>query len=234
MAVSAEEAAAAMGAGQKFKCPTCGKEFDSPLKVRLHEGAAHLRQRTGSGKASAKATLSEGQIREEIEKATGHMIGFGSILAGTGAAVHLGVTIAGVPDPDREGQWIVRSRAVIAGGILFEHAKRDARILEFVVRFNRFMEGSALGDVAGSVVAATAADIGVNPDLDVGFNLMGRPVHFQPIRMAIGDVVDFVQANSIQPPEGWLARPGTVGQATPRRPRGRRKPAVVEGGVTAT
>lgn len=232
MAVSAEEAAAAMGAGQKFKCPTCGKEFDSPLKVRLHEGAAHLRQRAGAGgKQTRAAALSEGQIREEIEKATGHMIGIGGILAGTGAAVHLGVAIAGVPDPDREGQWIVRSRAVVAGGILFEHAKRDARILEWVVRFNRFMEGSAVGDVAGSIVAATAADIGVNPDLDVGFNMLGRPVHFQPIRMAIGDVVDFVQANMAPLEPASLAN----GAEPARKPRGRRKaPVTVEGGVTST
>ena len=144
-----------------------------------------------------------------------------------GLAVHLGVTLAGVQN--EKGEWIVRSRAMVAGQILFEQAKHNARVLEFVVAFNRFMAGSELADVAGSVVAAAAADVGVPADVAVGFNLMGRPVQFQPIRMAIGDVVDFVQAEL--PP---AAQPAASPNGTPPR-RGRAKrPTVVEGGVTAT
>lgn len=227
MAVTPDEAAAALG--EKFRCPECGKEFDSALKVRLHQGAAHMRGKPATGKPGRLA-VSEAVAKDEIDKAVGHMIGFGTILAGSGAAVHLGVTIAGVQAED--GTWVVRSRAVVAGGILFEQAKRNARVLEFVIAFNRFMEGSAAGDVAFSVAAAVAADAGMPADQEVGFNVLGRPVHFQPIRMAIGDVVDFVQAE-MPPP---AAPPAAAnGQQPPRRGgRKRAQPAVVEGGVTAT
>jgi hypothetical protein len=227
MSVTPEEAAAALGA-EVFKCPDCGKPFSSALKVRLHQGAAHMRKREGQAAKPGRVAITETQAREEIDRAVGHMIGIGSVMAGTGLAVHLGVTIAGVQN--EKGEWVVRSRAMVAGQILFEQAKHNARVLEFVIAFNRFMAGSELADVAGSVVAAAAADVGVPSDVAVGFNVLGRPVQFQPIRMAIGDVVDFIQAEMPSSPQPAAAGNGA---APPRRARSKRA-TVVEGGVTAT
>lgn len=235
MAVTPEDlAAVGLGTQDSFPCPKCGKVYDDERNMRRHAALAH---KSGASSATAsrerpktstgKVVASEARAREEVDKAVGTMIGLGSIMAGAGILPYTGLTIAGVQD--KSGAWVVRSRAVIAGGVLFEHAKRDARVLEAVIRFNRIFEGSALVDVAGSLVAAVAVDAGTPPELEVG---LGR-FQFQPIRSAIGDVVDFVKENSEPPPE--TPEPSENGASYPTPPKRKRGAAkVVEGGVTAT
>lgn len=232
MSVTPEELAAALADGEEFKCPECGKPFEQEINLRRHIAVAHKsgastpgreRPKTSTG---TKVVASEARAREEVDKAVGTMIGFGSLMAGAGILPYTGLTIAGVQDPTTK-VWVVRSRALMAGGILFDHAKRDARVLEALIRFNRIFEGSAIVDVVGSLAAGVAVDLGTPPELEVGF---GR-FQFQPIRSAIGDVVDFVKEN-MEPPPGEAPAPESNGAIPP--PKRKRGAKVVEGGVTAT
>lgn len=106
-------------------------------------------------------------------------------------APYTAVTIAGVPG-EREGEWIVRSRALMAGNVLLEHAKRNPRILRVVARFNLMFKNVELVEVVGSVVAAGAVDAKLVPP-DATIVLPGG-IEMPVLAPAIGDTIDYIAA----------------------------------------
>ena len=104
-------------------------------------------------------------------------------------APYTGITIAGVPG-EREGEWIVRSRAEMAGSVLLEHAKRNHRVLAAVARFNLMFKNVEIIEVAGAVIASAAVDAKlVEPDAIV--KLPGG-IEAPILYPAIGDTIQYI------------------------------------------
>jgi hypothetical protein len=153
-----------------------------------------------------------------------HLQDLGAMLAGT-IAPHLGVAIHGVQDA--KGNYIIASRAIMAGNLLRERVKTDVRLLRLLLLFNRLFEVPEGLQLAGSVVAAVAVDTGrISPDVKMQIPIMGKVIPFEPVRALIGDVVDYVAANS----ESAAAEPAATAGANPNGQKG----AAVPEGMAAT
>lgn len=114
-------------------------------------------------------------------------------------APYTGVTLAGVPDPEKKGEWLVRSRAEMAGAVLLEHAKSNPRMLAIIHRFNLMLKNVALVEVVGSVVASVAVDAHlVEPDAAV---VLPGGVEYPILMPAIGDVIEYVASQQGARPE---------------------------------
>ena len=104
-------------------------------------------------------------------------------------APYTGITIAGVPG-EKEGEWIVKSRAEMAGSVLLEHAKRNRRVLAAVARFNLLFKNVEIIEVAGAVIASAAVDAKlVEPDATV--KLPGG-IEAPILYPAIGDTIQYI------------------------------------------
>src|SRR5205085_5167560 len=159
---------------------------------------------------------------------------------------HTGIAISG--DPGGNGRLPVQSRAVVAGDILAEYAKRDARVLEALQRFNAFFEGSAAAKLAVDMVAVVAVDIGVvDPHMEVEVGPFREGSAFgplKPVEMVVGDVVaavDNLRAQYAPAPEvvaevavPSVAANGAAPAAPARRSRKGAAPTMIEGGVKNT
>lgn len=160
--------------------------------------AAENRRRTRSA-AGVKDVRGDAELvaEEVIGEAVDNMI----TLAGFAMPIapHTAVTIAGVPEPDtrpEEGRWLVKSRAVMAGNVLLEHAKRNPRILQVVARFNLMFKNVELLEVAGAVVAAAAVDAKVvEPDAVVA---LPGGLEMPILAPVIGDTIAYIAAQQAQ------------------------------------
>lgn len=104
-------------------------------------------------------------------------------------APYTGITVMGVPG-EKEGEWIVRSRAEMAGSVLLEHAKRNRRVLAAVARFNLMFKNVEIIEVAGAVVASAAVDAKlVEPDATI--KLPGG-IEAPILYPAIGDTIQYI------------------------------------------
>src|SRR5438132_8894570 len=145
----------------------------------------------------------------------------GALLAAT-VAPHVGGAIHGV-EGERKGEWIVKSRAVMAGNLIRDRVRKDARLVRLLALFNQLHEVPEGLQLAASMGAAIAVDTGrLAADQEIAFQVFGREMKVAPARMAIPDVLDYIAAQTGEPPAPANAN-GQVGA-----------PQVVAGGVTAT
>lgn len=131
-------------------------------------------------------------------------------------APYTGITIAGVPG-EKEGEWIVRSRAEMAGSVLLEHAKRNRRVLAAVARFNLMFKNVEIIEVAGAVIASAAVDAKlVEPDATV--KLPGG-IEAPILYPAIGDTIQYIalqqQTEVVAHPTAKLTREESVAAGGP-------------------
>lgn len=157
-----------------------------PLSDR--QRAAYARRRAGT-RASASgepAGLPEEIVGEAVANLTalaGYLMPF---------APHTAVALTGVPHPQQEGAWLVRSRAQMAGNVLLEHARTNARVLAAIARFNALFQSVEVVELVTSVGAAIAVDAKlVDPHATVRL-----PGGLEASVMApmIGDVIGFVDS----------------------------------------
>lgn len=244
---------------RRYQCPDCPNSYTDRSTLRRHRLTKHGRAGSSSSSSSAPppsrpATaprLPSGELDDPdrvVAEAVANTQGLAGILAAVGLP-YLGVTLAGVET--EQGQVIVRSRAVIAGELLLPHARRNARILAWLIRYNQVFKGGTLFDLAGSVGAATVVDAaGVAVLLQGGdpeqaqeaqhfvadTSIQAGPLNLQPIRLAIPDVIDYVrQVEAAQAAQLAAAAPARNGRS--RRKKETTEPAgveVVEGGVEGT
>ena len=163
--------------------------------------AAAARRRGGSDGQRPDAEL----IAEEV---VGEAVANITTLAMwvTPFAPYTGYTIAGVPGA-REGEWLVRSRAEQAGGVLLEHAKRNRRVLAAVARFNLLFKNVEIIEVAGAVVASVAVDAKlVEPNATV--KLPGG-IEAPILYPAIGDTIQYVAYLEQEQEQAVAAQPTT-------------------------
>jgi hypothetical protein len=88
--------------------------------------------------------------------------------------------------------------------VVMDYAKRDKRVLRAVVRFNNFMHAGDAAELALSIGAAVAVDIG-RVDPHIAIPMPGAPEGvppMKPIEMLIGDVVAQVESDNPHWPEG--------------------------------
>jgi hypothetical protein len=180
-------------ADKPFACPECPKVFSSAQRLSAHRRLApdHARPAKEPTKSSkpSKPELTPDQI---VDLAVVNTQTFGAGLAAT-IAPHLGVAIAGVQD--EKGAWIVRSRAEMAGNLIRERARKEPRMLRLLVLYNRLFEVPDGLVLATSLPAALMLDTGrATPDMTVALPLFGREFKLQPMRMAAGDVIDYVES----------------------------------------
>jgi hypothetical protein len=140
-------------------------------------------------------------------------------------APHVAITLAGVPDPEDREAWLVKSRAHMAGNVLLEHAKRDARVLRAVDRFNRLFTNVEIVEVVASVGAAVAVDAKlIDPHATIRLpGGLEAPV----LAPAIGDVIAYVDAERAAMEQA----PAVVREHRNDAPG---QPVTVDGGVEAT
>jgi hypothetical protein len=217
----------------KIPCPECGKLVGKGY-LPLHRAQQHKAAKS----RELDKTPIEADVRAAVIEAEQNLVMVGAVL--TTVAPHLGLTIAGLPSADwpsnrpvREaqaaGKMVVRSRAVLAGTILEAHARRNARILELILRFNGLFRGSVALEVGASLAAAAAADAGVDPQFTLAVPLLGL---VRPIPLVIGDVLDEMsrQEAEFKAQQAQAERDGQAPPAAVGRPAG----VTVEGGVTQT
>lgn len=206
LARAAEEV---LGGAGGAVCPDCGREFTGPNGERnlaMHRtnkgphgekapAGAAARSRTrppASPPKGPKQTATDAAIDAVVSESVGYVI-FGAGLLSY-ALPYTGVAIAGVanpdqPDPNKPDAWIVTPRALTAGRILAGHAKRDARILEMLERFNAFCRGSEGATLAAQIGATLALDFQmIQPDQEVQLG----PLKLGP-KLLVGDVIEEVE-----------------------------------------
>jgi hypothetical protein len=255
--ITAEDLIAA-GLDVKYPCPECGDQFDTPFLLGRHRFQKHGVRSTAtpdarrshrkktSGPSRTRPTQTnrvagvEEVARKEVDKAVGNLIVIGGYL--TIVLPHTGLAIAG--DEGGNGRLPVQSRAAIAGDLLFERAKRDARVLEALQRFNQLFEGSAAAKLVVDMAAVVAVDIGVvDPHMEVEVGPFREGTQFgplKPVEMVVGDVVAAVDALRAQYAPQTPIYPSAPGEdlpsqnGAPRRSSTQTSTPVVDGGVSGT
>ncbi len=204
---------------KSFACPDCSRSFPTQARLSAHRRLApdHSRPSGESKGATKQAVTPEAVLALAVE----NLRNDGALLAAT-IAPYLGVAIHGNDDP--QAGPLVKSRAVMAGNLLRARIEKDARLLRLLVAWNRFHEVPEGLQLAASLGVALAVDAGrLAPDQTIVIKIAGRELPIQPAAMAIGDVIDYVAANSEPAPPVESGKNGQAGE-----------PAVVAGGVTAT
>jgi hypothetical protein len=198
--------------------------FPTAARLAAHRRMApdHARPPT---KEPAKKVLDADAV---VDLAVENLRNDGAILAAT-IAPHLGVAIHGV-ESERKGEWIVKSRAVMAGNLIRERARKNPQLVRLLGAFNKLHETPEGLILAASLPAAIALDTGrMNPDSVIELQLFGKPLHVQPMRLVLGDVIDYVkQETEAGPPSGEKF------PQSPANPNGAPAPSQVSGGVEAT
>jgi hypothetical protein len=206
-----------------FACSICDKEFTTRRALAMH-GRVHARERK---QAPARPAAPESAVQAVVEEAVGNAIVIGGYLSIL--LPHLGTAIAGVPSDDPE-RPVVRSRAEMAGGILIEHARRNPAVLNALERFNSLLKSSAVVEIAGSLAAAAAVDVGlVDPNMSIEVGPFQGEHAIRPVRAVIGDVVTYVEA-------ARTAQAAANGRAYPQPDERRAQDGatVIQGGVEDT
>jgi hypothetical protein len=190
--------------------------------------AAHRRRQEQRRAPEARpARPSPDDVADEV---VGEAVANVKVLAGYLApfAPHVGAAVAGVRGPD--GSTIVESRAEIAGAILLEQARQDARVLRALARFNRLFGSVQLVDVLVGVGAAVAVDAQL-VDAHATIKLPGgaeAPI----LHAVIGDVIQFV--DSTRPAAAEPGRVDRNGAGDAEATLRREGQTVIEGGVAET
>lgn len=191
---------------------------------KRQEGKAEPRSR--NGRAVDVDLIAEEVVGEAVANVTA-LAGFLMPIA-----PYTAVTLAGVPHPTESDAWIVAPRAQMAGRVLLEHAKRDARVLRAIDRFNRMFQSVEALEVAASLVASVAVDAHV-VDAHAAIALPGgaQAALLAPV---IGDTIAYIDAEN-EAQGGAQQGPrmdGTAGTGSPgTRHEGQ---TTVPGGVEAT
>lgn len=168
-----------------------------------------------------KTELSPDQV---VDAAVENLRTDGALLAAT-IAPHVGVAIHGV-EGERKGEWIVKSRAVMAGNLIRERARKEPRLLRLLKIFNSLHEVPEGVQLAASMGAAFAVDTGrLAPDQEIAVQLMGREMKFAPARLAMPDVLDYIAAQT-GPAEPMPSAANGQARAT--------QPEIIAGGVENT
>lgn len=187
-----EEEAAALGLStDAFACDECEERFPSKASLAQHK-RKHGPART---RAKPAATPAPGDLVAEavIGKAVANLQVIGGYLSIV--LPHTGLAIAGVPGEQPDDPPVVQSRAVLAGRVLEQWARRDERVLRALDRFNALFETSEAIELGASLGAAVAVDVGVvDPQLSIEVGPFQGERAIQPVRAVIGDVVDYVGA----------------------------------------
>jgi hypothetical protein len=133
-------------------------------------------------------------VQQMAEEAVGEAVANVITLSGflMPLAPYTAVTLAGVPHPEQAGQWLVKSRAEMAGEVLLEHAKRNKRVLAAIQRFNLMFKNVELIEVAGAVAASVAVDAKLVP-ADATIALPGG-IQMPILAPAIGDTIEYIAA----------------------------------------
>src|SRR5207248_8267391 len=124
-------------------------------------------------KPAAKAEQTPDQV---VDRFVANLQDVGVMLAGS-VAPHLGVTIAGVENPLKPGEWLVRSRAVIAGNLIRERARKSLQTLRLLMAFNRLFDVPDSFILATSLPEALALDTGrmtVDATLALPYKIRGN------------------------------------------------------------
>lgn len=230
-------AAAAAVVGGEFDCPDCERSFPSRASLAQHRRNAHSpAPRTRAAAKPAEPAPADLVVEVVVGKTVANL----QVLGGYLSIVlpHTGLAIAGVPHPDSvpdergrvrnpEAPPIVQSRALLAGRVLDQWARKDPRVLAAMNRFNQIFEISEVLELAAGVGAAVAVDVGAIPaDLAIEVGPFAGANAIRPVHAVIGDVVDYVAEMRAQA-EGAQLRDAPNGRA----PDGAE---VVEGGVEDT
>lgn len=258
-ALGGEERAPA-GANEegRYPCPDCERDYANPGALYNHRRNAHNYgpgpiERKGKGaqarssrqrKPTQQRRINEPNPDEEVATAVANTQGLSASLIYV-MAPHLGVTIAGYTD--EQGNEIVKSRAVMAGELLLPLARKNPRVLQWIMRYNQLFIGNDALNVVGSVAAAGYVDVAATSALiasqgdphaamaaareaaDVGVKI--GPVAVQPVKMMIPEVLAFVQAQQEQQAAAVAAQPSRNGRSRRRKSD---EVEVVEGGVKGT
>jgi hypothetical protein len=199
-----EELAAAV-LGEKYSCDQCDAAFPSKASLGQHKRNAHPR----AGRAPKELRIAPAAADLVVDEVVGKAVANLQVLGGFMAMVlpHTGLAIAGVPHPDSvpnpdtgrarnpDAPPIVQSRAIMAGHVLEQWAKRDERVLKAMARFNALFETSEVVEVAAGVGAALAVDLGiVDAHMSVEVGPFTGDAAIRPVQAVIGDVIAYVDA----------------------------------------
>lgn len=194
--------------------------------------------------------IAEEQVAEAVANIT-TLAGFAMPIA-----PYTAVTLMGVPG-EREGEWIVQSRAEMAGRVLLKHAERNRRVLAAIARFNLMFKNVELVEVAGAVLASAAVDAKLVP-ADATIMLPGG-IEMPILTPAIGDTIEYIAAQQagqaasaerverqarptvttpdVSEPEAPWSSPLAAEQGSPAQVRARlehRDAAIANGGLDPT
>jgi hypothetical protein len=192
-------AAAVLGESEStFPCDECDFVASSRRGLAQHKRSHAAPQR--ASREPARVAPSDLLVEEVVGKTVANLQVVGGYLSIV--LPHTGLAIAGVPGERPGDPPIVQSRAVLAGTVLGQWARRDDRVLQALARFNRLFETSEVVELAVGLSAAVAVDVGAVPaDLAVEVGPFVGDRAIQPVRAVIGDVVDYVRTLQPPPPE---------------------------------
>jgi hypothetical protein len=219
-----EAAAKALGLGDEpaLPCPDCDRTFPTRMSLAQHRRS----HRAPEAKPGPSVMPSDLVVAEVIGKTVANLQVMGGYLSIV--LPHVGVAISGVPGEKPEDPPVVRSRAIMAGRLLEQWAKRDERVLKALDRFNALFETSEVVELAAGLGAAVAVDLGAVPaDLAIEIGPFVGEQAIMPVRAVIGDVLAYVELVR-QEQSAELTRPVV--------PDGRASDgaAVIHGGVEST
>jgi hypothetical protein len=230
--------APARTAEETYSCPDCDKDgFQSMHGLNTHRKFRHgtgplsepAKARTATGGRGA-AAATEAHIRAQRDMLVTNLslagMLVGSVLPHTGLTIVTRAADRPILDPNTNQQLTVDGVPQVKRGIasvVMELAQRDERILFAVERFNRIFAVSDGVELLLSVGAAVAADVGVDPNLEIPAGPLGT---IQPIRQLIPDVVDVIE--EMREEEGAQ---GGQGEQPQQAPNGA---TVILGDVTKT
>jgi uncharacterized C2H2 Zn-finger protein len=206
-------------------CPDCDRKFETRRSLAQHRRQAHVGERRKSGAHDVVTIALESERGPLVENMA---------TVGTGVAMflpHTGLTVV--------------SRAAVTADALIEVASRDRRLAIAIRRFNQFFKSGELVQVAISLGAAAAVDLGVlDPHLAIEVGPFTGELAIRPVEGLIGDVVAQVEKarrrQGEQQEPGISVPSGPPNGSPPRRAHRRKAPEApveetrIEGGVTAT
>lgn len=206
-------------------CPECGK-YVSSRGLGLHRARAHgyrAGDDDGSPRRRGRQTMRTDKqppvdLAEEQDRLVTSLATMGMFVSAV--LPHTGITLVSraadrvleLPIPGAAEPQKVRKKGIST--VVMEYAKRDARVLQAVVRFNALMHAGDAVELAMSVAAAVAVDTRlVDPHLHIPMPGAPPGVEIRPVEALIGDVVQQVEMQfgvAPEPEEGPVPEPNGV------------------------